>query len=149
MSKLDHALTIAAIHVDRIHMAMDGLGDLFPLSSEDINHVSRDQLLLLEMLISRFSKLKDHMGRVLTDAFLADRGEVTDGLSMIDKVHLLERMGFAINGSVWQDICTTRNHVTHEYPDQPIVTAKHLNHLNGLVPVLLSIVSVMADLVKK
>jgi hypothetical protein len=47
------------------------------------------------------------------------------------------RMGGIDDAHNWHDFSNMRNHLSHDYPDAPEITAKNLNHAFELVPKLL------------
>ena len=57
---------------------------------------------------------------------------------MIDKLHLLEKLGVIEDSFVWQRMREIRNHLSHEYPTVPEITAKHLNDVFFCIPDLLN-----------
>jgi hypothetical protein len=69
----------------------------------------------------------------------AIHAEKIEGLSMIDKIHLCERLGVIKTAELWKDMRDARNHVAHEYPDEPSVTAQYLTRLHKLSSDLLGI----------
>jgi hypothetical protein len=58
---------------------------------------------------------------------------------MIDKLNKLEKLSIIENSSLWFELREIRNHISHEYPDNPSATAKYLNQLYVAIPKLLSI----------
>ncbi len=137
MNKLTEILKIAEIHAEKIKYSINRLGNLFPISSVKIQNISEQDFLLLELLTTRFSKLQDFMGGKLVDAFLEAKGELIHGMTMIDKINKLEKLAILDDANIWFEMRTMRNHLSHEYPDHPEITAKYLNQLFMLAPKLL------------
>jgi uncharacterized protein YutE (UPF0331/DUF86 family) len=139
MNKLHNMIKIADIHAARIKMAVTGLQNFFPLTTGKIPNLSDNEIMLIELLISRFAKLQDYLGRIIIDEFLKKTGDYSDDLTMIDKLHKLERLKIIESADVWENMRRTRNHISHEYPDAPALTAKYLNQIFTLTPKLLNI----------
>lgn len=139
MNKFDELIKVADIHAARIKLAMEKIVHILPFEAQNIENMSEEDIAWVELLVSRFSKLQDFIGRKIIDAFLEAKKEMVDDLSMIDKLNKLERLDVIDDVSVWQDIRDARNHLTHEYPEHPELTAKHLNQMVALIPKLLSL----------
>ena len=72
------------------------------------------------------------MGSSLFPRLLAAVGESDDSFTLIDKLHRLEKLGVITDTAVWLDMRKLRNHIAHEYPDQPELTAEYLNQVYAL-----------------
>lgn len=55
----------------------------------------------------------------------------------LDKINKLERLGIIENVELWKEMRDARNHIAHEYPDHPELTALYLNKVFDLAPKLL------------
>jgi hypothetical protein len=139
MSTFDDMIRIAEIHASRINMAMVGLAKLFPLEESKVIHLSDQDIMYIELLISRFSKLQDYLGRQVINAFLKMVGDYEDNLTMLDKIHKLERLNIIEKAEIWEEMREARNHIAHEYPDKPALTAIYLNKIFLLAPQLLKL----------
>lgn len=127
----------ASIHKERLLHALHQLEPLFPFTAEKINHLSEQDFLLLELLTNRFAKLQDIMGSKLIDIFLELVGEATHNLTMIDKLHQLEKFNLIQSADIWLEMRQLRNHLSHEYPDQPELVAEYLNETTRLATTLI------------
>ena len=132
-------IKIAQTHVERIQLALQKTQHLFPLDQTSITQLNENDLVWLEFLISRFGKLQDLLGTKLIDAYLLAQQENIEQLSMLDKLHKLERLGIIEDSELWKKMRNARNHISHEYPDHPELTAKYLNQIFELAPELLQI----------
>ena len=139
MNKLDEVMKIADIHVNRIELALFKLRDIFPLNEKKLLNFSEEELMLVEFLISRFSKLQDYIGRILINFVLKYTGDYEDRMTMIDKLNKLEKLGIIESVAMWEEMRDARNHIAHEYPDKPALTARYLNQIFDLTPELLKI----------
>ena len=145
MNKLNEIIKIADIHASKIELAIMRLGDVFPLDQSKVTSLSEQELLFIELLISRFGKLQDFMGRILINSFLKYAGDYYDSMTMIDKINKLEKLGLIENSDIWEKLREVRNHIEYEYPDYPALTAKYLNQIFDLAPVLIKILHNIKD----
>ena len=68
------------------------------------------------MITSRFAKLKDYIGSTLIELFLDSLTENRLRLSMIDQLHLLEKIGVIEDSFASIRMREIRNDLAHEYP---------------------------------
>lgn len=136
---LKSVLNICDVHVKRIESSFAQVKHIFPISAELLLKIDEQSLLNLEMLSSRFSKLQDLMGVKLFSLVLELAGDHADVPTVIDKVNRLEKIGLDINYATWAKIREIRNHLSHEYPDNPEITALNLNEFNEFITKLLNI----------
>lgn len=73
-------------------MALKGLGPSLPCNAYKIESITEDKLLLIDLLVHRFGKLQDLLGNKIIDGFLELIDEYSPQLSMLDKIHKLERL---------------------------------------------------------
>ncbi len=114
---------------------------MLPFDQTKIINLEKQNLLLIELLVSRVGQLQDLLGAKIIDAFLQEHAENIDGLTMLDKIHKLERLEIIDDAEIWKDMRQARNHAAHEYPDHPELTADYLNQLVMLTPKLLDILN--------
>jgi hypothetical protein len=134
---LDSLFKVAKIHADRLSTSMQHLRPKMPLSPHDVEAFSFDDRLLWEMFVNRFSKLQDVMGAKIFGAVIDYAGESTDSMTLIDRLHTLEKLGLIDNATAWKDLRRMRNHLSHEYPDAPELVADYLNEAFSMTSVLL------------
>ena len=139
MNPLQEMFKITAIHTKRIELALVELKNVFPLNQQKVLNLSNQELLWIELLISRFAKLQDFLGRKIFDAFLRITKDYTEDLTMLDKLNQLERLGIIDSADLWEQMREARNHIAHEYPDEPALTAKYLNQIFDFAPKLITI----------
>jgi uncharacterized protein YutE (UPF0331/DUF86 family) len=135
--KIEIILQASDIHRARLDFAVENLRTFFPLNGHKLEAMTDQQMLLLELLSSRFAKLQDSMGGKILDMVLLTLEEYADTLTMKDKLNKLEKLGIIEDASLWTKMRQIRNHVAHEYPDDLELAARYLNDLYGLVPVLI------------
>jgi hypothetical protein len=141
MNKLQEFIKIADIHAGKISNAHLRLQKIFPITAQILENLSEENFFLLEVLTNRFAKLQDYLASQIITTFLFEKGEVSDNMSMIDKIHKLEKLEIIDEADIWMRMRKTRNHLAHEYPDHPEITAKYLNEIYKLTPSLLNILS--------
>lgn len=139
MNKLEEMFKVSEIHAKRITLALIELKPLFPLNQEKVLNLSNQNLLWIELLISRFSKLQDFIGRKMIDEFLRMTKDYSENLTMVEKLNKLECLEIIESPDLWEQMREARNHIAHEYPDEPALTAKYLNQIFYFAPKLLQI----------
>jgi hypothetical protein len=120
-------IEIAQTHASRLTYAIKKLAHHFPLSAKTVLAIPDDELPMFEFYTSRFSKLQDLMGNALFPKLLAAVGDLTEGMTFIDKLNRLEKLGIIESTDAWMTMRQIRNHLSHEYPNQPELTAVYLN----------------------
>jgi len=132
---------ISKTHESQLLYVLNKLAYIFPLTKEKVVNLSQEEIILLDVLVYRFSKLQDFMGSNLVDAVLIQLGEFSDSFTMIDKMNKLEKFELIKDARLWQDMRKLRNHLVHEYPDHPELVAKFLNQAYPLFFELLEILN--------
>lgn len=130
-------LKIAEAHAYRLSYAISQLKNKVPISKDAIANMTNEEIPIFELYISRFSKLQDFMGATLFDAVLEKGGEQTDRMTFIDKLHKLEKLELIPDATKWKQMRELRNHLAHEYPEHPEITATFFNQAYALGPTLL------------
>lgn len=146
--KIDGILKIADIHVKALQSTLDDIVTNYPFSAAFVTNMSKDNFRILETMTGRFGKLQDLLGTKIIDIYLQTQAQPIEGLTMLDKIHKLEKLHIIENDDVWNELRTTRNHIAHEYPDKPELAAQHLNNVYRLAPKLIEIYQKIADVIK-
>lgn len=134
---IDGLFTTAHIHRDRLLATIHYLQKKVPLTSDAVTHFRMDDFLYWEMFISRFSKLQDLLGAKVFKAVLDYAEQSTDTMTLIDRLNALEKLGVIDDPHEWKEMRDMRNHLSHDYPDAPELTAANLNHAFNMAPKLL------------
>lgn len=137
---LDGILEIADKHAGHITYAVEKLAPHIPFTENDIKNFTQEDVLLTDLLTLRFSKLQDLMGTKLFTLLLESIGELTMTMTLIDKLNRLEQLNLA-NPQKWRKLRETRNHLAHEYPNYPELTARYLNEAFELSTYLLEVLA--------
>lgn len=99
----------------------------FPLTEASIQQPSVELTRLLDQFVLRFTKLQDTLGtHVLRQFAVQVLAEPVEDAAFIDVINLLERRGYLM-ADQWALQRSTRNALTHEYPDDPLRQALALN----------------------
>ncbi len=98
-----------------------------PISAEDIQHLTDNDLAIFDQFIARFSKLQDAMGAKLLPAVLELTHEEGELATFIDKLNRLEKMGAIASTDDWLKLREIRNQFSHDYPNYPEIQAALLN----------------------
>ncbi len=123
---LDSLLEIADIHADRLAHAIEELKPIMPVSGKTVSSLSYETSKPFEMFTSRFAKLQDILGAKIFQALLEFSGEDIFGKSMIDILNQLEKLN-VVDRETWLKLRNTRDHLSHEYPDNPEAMASIFN----------------------
>ena len=139
MKELKELIKIADIHASRIQMVLNDLSYCLPFNETKITNLTKQELLLTDLLVNRFGKLQDLLGNKIINLFLIVLDEYEDHLTTIDKLNKLERFLIIENSTLWQEMRKARNHAAHEYPDNPNLTSLYLNDIVKFAPQLITI----------
>lgn len=126
---LKNKINVGNLHANRIEKALHHIQPFEPISAEFLENLSDENLGYLELLTGRFAKLQDFIGAKIFPLILEVLQENTQELSTLDRLHLLEKLGYINNTREWIDLRNTRNLATHEYPDDPKLMASNLEKI--------------------
>ena len=99
----------------------------FPLTEEQLRQAPPELIRLLDQFVLRFIKLQDTLGtHVLRQFAVRILAEPVEDSPLIDVLNLLERRGY-LTVDQWALQRSTRNILTHEYPDDPLRQAQALS----------------------
>ena len=76
---------------------------------------------------SAFSTLQDTIEAKIFPALIDLLESNTERQSFLDVLHKLEKWKFLPTAEEWVHLREVRNYLTHDYPDQPELMAKHIN----------------------
>lgn len=122
-------LDVALSQCDRHASIMtDALSQIpSPLTGEQLHQASPELIRLLDQFVLRFIKLQDTLGtHVLRQFAMQVLAEPVEDSAFIDVLNLLERRGYLMVDQ-WALQRSTRNILTHEYPDDPLRQALALS----------------------
>ena len=130
MSKIEilkSQIDICNIHTSRIEKALHHINHLLPFDPNKISKLSDEELSFLELLTSRFAKLQDNIGQKIFPLMLLSMQEDVQNKSFIDILNRLEKLEIIESSDYWIKMREIRNHIAHEYPDNPELMASNLN----------------------
>lgn len=114
---LDAALRQCARHAEVMEGAMQQMPP--SLTAELLAHPTPELTRLLDQFVLRFTKLQDTLGtHVLRQFAVQILAEPVEDLAFIEVLNLLERRGY-LTADGWAEQRSTRNTLTHEYPEDP------------------------------
>lgn len=137
MKAFNPLIEIADRHANRMMIAIDRIKNSIPISGDDIENLTGEELAYYELYASRFSKLQDFLGSNLFTTLLEQTGEQTESMTFIDKLNKLEKLEIINSADEWLKMRQIRNILAHEYPDRPEITAEIFNRAFNLGPLLL------------
>lgn len=122
---LDVALSQCVRHASIMNDALSQIPS--PLTGEQLHQASPELIRLLDQFVLRFIKLQDTLGtHVLRQFAVQVLAEPVEDAAFIDVLNLLERRGYLMVDQ-WALQRSTRNILTHEYPDDPLRQALALS----------------------
>ena len=127
ISVLDSLIEICDIHASRLHMAHVHVAPLSPFDAKIISNLQDEQISFIELLISRFTKLQDVLGAKLFPLLLDFLQAEGRPQGFLDVLHQMEKLDLLESSKQWIAMRELRNHLTHEYPDNPDLVADNLN----------------------
>lgn len=115
---LDTALAQCDRHAAIMSDTLSQIPD--PLTEAHLKQSSPELIRLLDQFVLRYTKLQDTLGTHVLRQFAAGvLAEPVEDVAFIDVLNLLERRGY-LTADQWALQRTTRNILTHEYPDDPV-----------------------------
>jgi hypothetical protein len=122
---LDVALSQCERHASIMNDALSQIPS--PVTGEQLDQASPELIRLLDQFVLRFIKLQDTLGaHVLRQFAVQVLAEPVEDAAFIDVLNLLERRGYLMVDQ-WALQRSTRNILTHEYPDDPLRQALALS----------------------
>lgn len=136
--KLTSAINIANKHAERLKYAINKLAPRFPVTADQIENLTNEEAETFELFTGRFAKLQDFIGSKLYPMFLELSGEEPQKMTFIDVVNRLEQLHIIDSAEEWKLMRNYRNHISHEYPDNPELMAININIAYDFSPKLIN-----------
>ena len=114
-------------HASRLKMALSHVISLCPFTTSSFISLQDEQLSFIELMISRFTKLQDTIGAKIFPVLIDVLEVNTERQSFLDTLYKLEKWNFLPSAESFIKLREVRNYLTHDYPDQPELMAKHIN----------------------
>ena len=125
--KLNRYFEEAKKHIQKIKSAKEILQDVMPLSGESLIKLSEKEQDKLDILIFRFAKLQDLLGRKIFRSIL-DFSGYESNVPFVEILSELEREGL-IEIDKWMALRDARNAIAHEYPNEEKRIVDELNFI--------------------
>ncbi len=125
--KLERYFEEAKKHIQKIKSAKEILQDVMPLSGESLIKLSEKEQDKLDILIFRFAKLQDLLGRKIFRSIL-DFSGYESNVPFVEILSELEREGL-IEIDKWMALRDARNAIAHEYPNEEKKIVDELNFI--------------------
>ena len=126
-------------HSIRIEEAFEEIKDIFPLSGKKYLTLTNMEVKTIDQYLFRFSKMQDTIGEKLFRLVVEDFVENIDGMTFIDILNRLEKVGILQNAGEWRTLRKARNSIAHQYDDDENEMADAINSIFAQKDVLLSI----------
>ncbi len=139
----------ARIHQKRIEHSKEQIKKNYPLTPDSASNLDDKIFSHWEVLISRFSKLQDLLGAKIIPEVLNYIGEGSDQQTYIDRLNKLEKLEIIDSVKTWIELRTLRNHLAHEYPNAPDLTAEYLNQAYDKSSILIKAITDLEILAAK
>ena len=141
--RLTNYFNEAKKHIAKIESAKKVLDEVMPLDKKSFYELCESKQDKLDVLLFRFSKLQDLLGRKIFRAILEYSGFDTDVsfvkiLSELEKESLLEV-------DRWVGLRDARNAIAHEYPDEEERIIEEINFIYKEVGYLIGVLQKLQE----
>ena len=126
-------------HIQKIKAAQEILQNVMPLDAKSLMGLDEREQDKLDILIFRFAKLQDLLGRKIFRTILSYSGYETD-IPFVEILSELEREGL-IEVERWMALRDARNAIAHEYPNEEAQIVDELNFIYDEVGYLVELTS--------
>ncbi len=123
---IQEAMASANRQVQGLLRALPAVQAITPLSLEALTSLAPQKIDAIDLMLKRFENVFE-AGRRLFRAALLLWEEPQDGLSYIDVLNRLEKIGILESAQQWREVGRTRNAVVHEYAMRPDDQVKAIN----------------------
>ncbi len=139
MIKIKKYLTECDKHIIRIDKSFNKVKHIFPLSGSGYENLNDEEIAMIDQYLFRFSKLQDTIGEKLFRLIVEDFVENIDGISFIDILNRLEKIGIIENTNAWKRLRELRNDISHQYDDESNEMAESINNIFAQKDILIGI----------
>lgn len=135
---LKEAIKIAKVHAENIQETIESLAHYFPITSEKVGKMSKEEFRTFAGFLSYFSILQEIIGSKLFPLLLEETiAESVDNMTFIDRLNKLEKLEIVEDAEEWKNIRKVRNRIAHHYPDKLDEMAELFNDVYNMTPKLL------------
>ena len=143
---LEQQIKVADRHewvLEEVLKQIDAVG---AIDENKLDDLSIEDVKILEVVTSRFSKLQDHLGSKIFPVVLKLAGNDDPKQTFVDMLYKLEKIDFLASADQWRDWRDLRNDIAHEYA----YTSKQLaEKINGVIDASHILLDYYKDLKKK
>lgn len=139
--KLLGALTECARHSQRMLSAQKKVAPIFPMDLNKYRILTDDEIVHIDQMIYRFSKMQDSIGERLFKSVLVFLEEEIRNKPFLDVLNKLEQLEILSNKDDWLRLRKLRNELAHEYSNEDEENTAVLNMLFGEIKTINSIFS--------
>lgn len=119
-------LAECALHAELLDEGLADVNKWMPLIVS--KQLDKELLRILDQIACRFTKLQDSMGeKVLPLILVLAQEPISSGVTFVEKLNRLERIGAIPSAEEWKQLRVARNAVAHEYPDDPELRTSAIN----------------------
>ena len=116
------------LHAEILVEALAETRKWLPFNANTVQHITKEQLRVLDQMAYRFTKLQDTMGQKVLPTILDLAQEpIAPDATFAEKLNWLERMGALPSAEEWKKLRVARNAIAHEYPDDHALRASAIN----------------------
>jgi hypothetical protein len=116
------------LHAGVLAEALEEAHTWLPFNAETVQHLTKEQLRILDQIAYRFTKLQDTMGQKVLPTILELAQEpIAPDATFAEKLNWLERMEALPSAEEWKKLRVARNAIAHEYPDDRDLRASAIN----------------------
>jgi len=135
--KIRRAFAECEKHILRMDSAALVMRDMMPLTADKYNQMDDEEVRVVDQFLFRFSKLQDAIGEKLFKAALIFLDEPVEGVSFLDVLNRLEKLGLIDEAQVWRELRYDRNELAHNYEEDAEEAVKIINNLYDKKDVLI------------
>src|SRR6056297_1949600 len=116
-------------HAKRILQAKEKLKSLFPLSPNKYTALTDEEVVHIDQLVYRFTKLQDTLGSKLFPSIVSVLREDSKTLTIFDVLNDLEKREAIPSAEDWMILREPRNQIANDYENDPENGSYYLNEV--------------------
>jgi len=116
-------------HAKRILQAKEKLKSLFPLTPNKYSALTDEEVVHIDQLVYRFTKLQDTLGSKLFPSIVSILREDAKTLTIFDVLNDLEKREAIPSAERWMILRELRNQIAHDYENDAENGSHYLNEI--------------------
>jgi hypothetical protein len=137
------------VHVKRILQAKAKSDSLFPLSPDTYSTLKDKDIVYIDQLVYRFTKLQDTLGAKLFPSMVSVLREDSRTLTIFDVLNDLEKREAIPSAERWMLLRELRNQIAHDYENDPENGSYYLNEIFDKARDIVNITKQAIDFTRK